>query len=308
MYKTVEKNELNQISLTGTRALVLLGLLIVAPRSLDEIRQAFIDANIMEESHSNDIIRIDINTLKIMGCEISRASAKTDYKYVLGNHPFTLKVTNDELNSLKKAYKKVKETKNFQLLLDYDTLFKKLAQRCEPETGEWLLGISDLRRYNIQLVKDLMNDCRQERVLSLVYKSPTTKKDEEKEVVAQKLIMQSDKVYLYCYDINKKKPLVLNLRRIKSILARKLQKGGVEPKLTKIKFHLKGNGIETVSEEETIVEKSADGIVVEGTYYTEFLAVQRILSFGSDCTVLEPEGFKDTIISKLKEMRKLYEC
>ena len=308
MYKTVEKTELNQISLTGTRALVLLGLLIVAPRSLEEIRKAFIDLKIMEEYHSNDILRIDINTLKIMGCEISRASAKTDYKYVLGNHPFTLKITRDELMALKKAYKKIKETKNFQLLLDYDSLFRKIAQRCEPMTREWILGISDLRRYNIQLVKDLLLDCKQERVLSLVYKTPTAKKDEEKEVVAQKLVMQNDKVYLYCYDIKKNKSLVLNLRRVKSIIARKLQKGGVEPKLITIKFHLKGLGIETISEGETIVEQNSDGIIVEGSYFTEFLAIQRILSFGSDCTVLEPENFKNNVIAKLKEMRKLYDC
>ena len=99
----------------------------------------------------------------------------------------------------------------------------------------------------------------------------------------------------------------MNLRRIKSIVTRKLQKGGVEPKLTKVKFHLKGWGVETISEGEKIVEQNSDGCTVEGNYYTEFLAVQRILSFGADCTVLEPEDFKDVIVSKLKEMRKIYD-
>lgn len=307
MYKSAEKTELNQISLTGTRALALVGLLIIAPRSLEEIRDAFIRMKIMEESHSNDILRIDINTLKIMGCEISRASAKTNYKYVLGKHPFALKITREEVNALKKAYKKVKETKNFKLLLEYDELFQKIASRCEPESKEWLLGISDLRHYNVQMVKDLMLDCQQQRILDLIYANPTAKEDSKKEIMAQKLVMQNDKVYLYCYDMKKEKTLVLNLRRIKSIVTRKLQKGGVEPKLTKVKFHLKGWGVETISEGEKIVEQNSDGCTVEGNYYTEFLAVQRILSFGADCTVLEPEDFKDVIVSKLKEMRKIYD-
>ena len=37
MFKTAEKTGLNQISLTGLRALVFIGLLIVKPRSLEEI-------------------------------------------------------------------------------------------------------------------------------------------------------------------------------------------------------------------------------------------------------------------------------
>ena len=85
MFKTADKSDLNQISLTGIRAIVLLGLLIVQPRTLEEIRRAFIEFNIMEESHSNDIIRIDINTIKSIGCEVSRADSKTNYQYVLLN-------------------------------------------------------------------------------------------------------------------------------------------------------------------------------------------------------------------------------
>ena len=102
MLKTAEKTDLNQISLTGIRSLVLLGLLIEEPRSLEEIRESFINYKIMEEEHSNDILRIDLNTIKSMGCEISRPSPKTDFKYVLTKHPFSLKISKDEIFVLKK--------------------------------------------------------------------------------------------------------------------------------------------------------------------------------------------------------------
>ena len=39
MFKIAQKNELNQVSLTGMRALLLVGLLIQAPRTLEEIRE-----------------------------------------------------------------------------------------------------------------------------------------------------------------------------------------------------------------------------------------------------------------------------
>ena len=68
MLKLQEDVELRQISLTGTRALMLVGLLMKAPRSLEEIREAFIERKIMEPEHSDDILRIDLNTLRTMGC------------------------------------------------------------------------------------------------------------------------------------------------------------------------------------------------------------------------------------------------
>ena len=35
-----------------------------------------------------------------------------------------------------------------------------------------------------------------------------------------------------------------------------------------------------------------EGFIIEGSYHNEFLATQRVLSFGSNCTVVEPEDFK----------------
>ena len=48
MFKPADKSELNQVSLTGLRGIVLLGLLIEAPRSLKEIREIFTELNIFE--------------------------------------------------------------------------------------------------------------------------------------------------------------------------------------------------------------------------------------------------------------------
>ena len=47
-------------------------------------------------------------------------------------------------------------------------------------------------------------------------------------------------------------------------------------------------------------------MIVEGEYHNEFVAVQRMLSFGANCTVLEPQAIREKIIEKLKNMRKNY--
>ena len=308
MFKTAEKTELSQISLTGIRAIVLIGLLIVKPRSLEEIKQAFIDLKIMEESHSDDILRIDLNTVKIMGCEISRACAKTNHKYVLSKHPFALKISENEIKVLKKVYNSVKQNIDLTTLIEYDALFKKIAfYVCDDFSKEALLGISQLKYYDTDLIKDLMADCKHNRTIELTYQKTGGSENTEKEIVAQELVCKNGKIYLYGFDLNKNKSVILNLKRITSILARHLKKNQVEPLCTKIRFSIKNINPQELEPTEEIIEQLADGYVVEGTYHNEFVAIQRVLSFGANCIVLEPADFKNTVIEKIKEMRKIYE-
>lgn len=307
MYKTAEKTELNQISLTGMRSLVLVGLLMKAPRSLEEIREAFISLNIMEAEHSDDILRIDLNTLRVMGCEITRASSKTNYKYVLLKHPFALNIEHKELFLLKKTYKKIKDSANIITLIKYDELFKKLAAYVTDEdVKERLYGLSVLKSYNVGLIGELQKDCEQKSVLKLKYRKPMEKKVFEKEVCAQKLVFQNDKIYLYAYDLSKKESIILNVKRIKSVISRTIGGENIEIKSTCVKFFLKNFGVNEIEENEMIVETKDNGYVIEGKYYNKFVATQRILSFGANCTVLEPQDFKSTIVKILKDMRENY--
>lgn len=307
MFKIADKTELNQISLTGVRGIVLAGLLIMQPRSLEEIRKAFIELNIMENENSDDILRIDLNTLKIMGCEISRASAKTGFKYVLGKHPFAFKIDDEEIGLLKKAYNQAKTHTDMLGILSYDDLFRKIASRvCEEDKKEALLGISVLKRYDIEMLKDLLLDCSQGRTLNLVYKKPSSTSEESKEVVAQKLVFRNDKVYLYGFDLEKKDSVVLLVNRIKSILSRKLEKVELEQNATKIRFTMEASSFTELKDGEVILDSQDGTFVVEGNYHNDFLAMQRVLSLGSKCVVTEPVEFKNAIITKLKEMRDSY--
>ncbi len=307
MFKIADKTELNQISLTGVRGIVLAGLLIMQPRSLEEIRKAFIELNIMENENSDDILRIDLNTLKIMGCEISRASAKTGFKYVLGKHPFAFKIDDEEIGLLKKAYNQAKTHTDMLGILSYDDLFRKIASRvCEEDKKEALLGISILKRYDIEMLKDLLLDCSQGRTLNLVYKKPSSTSEESKEVVAQKLVFQNDKVYLYGFDLEKKDSVVLLVNRIKSILSRKLKKVELEQNATKIRFTMEASSFTELKDGEVILDSQDGTFDVEGNYHNDFLAMQRVLSLGSKCVVTEPVEFKNAIITKLKEMRDSY--
>ena len=307
MFKPVDKTSINQISLTGARAIVLVGLLIEAPRSLKELQDELIKLNLMEPGQTTDIIRIDMNTLKLMDCEISRADCKTGFKYHLIRHPFSLNITTEEIEIIKRAFKKIKNNASIDILLRYDELFKKIASYAgEPEAKEAFCGISVLKPFDVDFIKELNEDCKCGRTLKLLYQTPSAQKSSEKTVVAQKLEFQNDSIHLYCFDINKKKPVMLNVKRILSLISKLSGGGSVDIETVKVKFFLKNFGIASIEENEQIVETLDDGFIVEGKYYNDFLAMQRILSFGSDCTVLESQNFKEKVVEKLKNMRNVY--
>ncbi len=307
MFKTAEKTDLNQISLTGMRALVLLGMLMKAPRTFEEIRNTFIELNIMEPEHSDDIIRIDLNTLRTMGCDITKANSKTNYRYVLLKHPFELNITKEEVALVKKVYKRLKDNVSIETLIEFDTLFNKLAEYVfDKEVQESLYGISALKEFKIKELRELLDDCRKNNIITILYQKPSSKEQSRKEVLAQELVYKNDKIYLYGYDINKKESVTLNLRRIISVISRTFGGQDVSTPACRVKFFLTSFGINKPEKNEVILEKHDNGYLVEGVYHNDFIACQRILSFGSHCTVLEPENFRELIIEKLKQMREIY--
>lgn len=308
MFKIKNKSDLNKISLTGARALSILELLTKNPRSLDEIKESFIKDGIMEKNASDDIVRIDLNTLKYIGCKISRPSGTNNYKYNLISHPFSLKLTKTDISILKKTYNKIKSSVDIQKLIKFDFLFKKLANSItDVEIKEELLGISILKSQKIELLKTLLNDCSNKNIITLSYTSPARKVSFKKSVIANNIIYRNDKIYLLGFDASSKEPSMLNLERIEEILSRQHQNNkNFEKNNVVVRFKLKSFGVAGMEETEKIISAVDDGYIIEGIYHNEFMAIQRLLSFGSDCTVLEPENIKQDVIKKLLSIREIY--
>lgn len=308
MFKTAENTDLNQISLTGIRALMLIGLLITKPHTLDEIKKKFIDLRVMEPSHSDDILRIDLNTVKEMGCKISRPTRGNGYKYTMSEHPFSFRISESELKVLKRVYNYVKKDADLITLIKYDELLKKIAFFiCDEQSKELFLGISALRHYNMHLLENLIIDAKYQKELELFYKKSGSNISSRKFIIANNIVFKNDKIYLYGFDMGKNVQTVLNVKRIISIISRKLQKKYFSPELVKIKFLLKGVDKSNLEENEEIISASENEIIVEGHYYNTFFAMQRMLYFGKNCIVLEPDGFKKKLIEKIKEMKNIYE-
>jgi len=301
------KTDLNQISLTGLRAIVLIGLLIVEPRSLKDIKDAFIKYKIADESFSNDALRVDLNTIKTFGCEISRPCKTNDYKYILLNHPFQLKFEKDEILVLKKVYNIAKETMDIRTIIDIHCFFEKIAFFiCDEEIREMILGISSLKHYDINLVKGIYSETIKGKILTLNYLKPNTSKTVVMDVLTEEVVLKNDKLYLYCFDIVKKISLMLNFKRIKAVTNSKCNNEDYCSGCV-VRFLYKDLRIDNLENNEKILEETSEGYIVEGKYHNDFIAIQRMLYLGEKSIILEPIEIKNKIIDKLKEMRKIYE-
>lgn len=307
MFVSQEKLDVTQISLTGTRALVLIGLLISAPQSFEEIKQKFLEMRLFEEKSSDDILRIDIGTIKSMGCELSRPCVSNGYRYSLQKHPFSLVLTKDDVKLLKRAYNKLKNNLTLETLYDYDDLFRKIANQVyDEEIKEELLGISILKYYDIQELKEISSDCKEQKIYELVYRNQETKKETLKKIKVQRLTFQNDKIYLYGYDFEKEDSTVLMYKRIKKIISKTDDEKVIKPKNFLAKYELQNIDKNELLEDENVVQQNEKTYIIEGAFYNEFYATQRVLSFGSRCVVLEPLEFRDFVIDKLKAMKEVY--
>lgn len=307
MFISEEKLDVTQISLTGTRALALIGLLIIAPHSFEEIRNKFIKMGIFEEKNSDDILRIDLGTIKSMGCELSRPCASNGYKYVLEKHPFSLNLDKDDIKLLKRAYTKIKNNTSLEVLIEYDNLFKKISDFVyDVEIKEQLLGISILKYYDINEIKELLQDCESQKIIELIYRNQELKKDIQKVLKAEKLVFQNDKIYLYAFDTEINCSTVLLYKRIKKFISKKFDEKKLQTKRICVTYKLQNFDKDLLLDNEKILEEKNSTIIVEGSFYNNFFATQRILSFGPKCIVISPLEIKEAIINKLKLMKEVY--
>ena len=308
MFKAINVSEAKKVTFTGLRAIVIIGLLSIMPRSFEEIKKELINYKIISEESSDDIIKIDFNTIKAIGCDISKTSTANGNKYVLKKHPFSFYITLEEIKVLKKAYKIIKQSNNLELLLNYHDLFNRISEKIyDEEIKEALLGISVLRHFDISLIKELVMDCKEKRTIKFVYNTPSKQKECIKEGVAQKIYFQNDKIYLSLSDFEKETIIFCNVKRLKSIISRAFTKGDDVENKYKVLYYLKDCIVEELLENEKIIEYNENGFLIEATYQNDFWAAQRVLNFGSRCTVIEPKEFRSKIIYKLKRAREKYE-
>lgn len=298
----------NLMSLTGYRTLVILEALMDSPKSNDEINVCLLNEQYVKERFSSDTLRIYINSLRAVGCEIIGANKSNDKKYELISHPFIYDIPKSQLNALAKLYKNIYDKIDIREVIAIEKFFDKILSFVSSEsTKDSLKGISILKNIDLNILHDLIIHCKNKNQISFLYNSPKSGK-KEIEIIADRLSFKSEKLYLWGDNLTHKEYSYFPVERILKICSIKMLKDKEKLPSTKVIYELYNHNEDYVLRpNEKVIEKTDNKMVIECVYKSEFSVMQRILHMGADCKIIQPLTLKRKLLDKLKNMEKNYE-
>lgn len=296
----------NLMSLTGYRTLVILALLMEAPRSTEEINNYFLNNQYIQDKFSNDTLRIYINSLRAIGCNITDAN-KANKKYELISHPFEYDIPKTQLKALSKLYKSIFSKIDNAKLLELENFLYKLSNNTKNEaTKNYLTNLSVIKNIDRKILKDLILYCKNNNQIVILYNSPRSG-NKEIEIMCDKLSFRFGKLYLWGNNITYNEYSFLPVERIIQILNIKIRKDDSTIHPIKVVYELCNITNYVPEQDERIVEQSEDRLVIEINSKNKFNLMQRVLYMADSCKVREPASFKEELINKLKIMEQYYE-
>lgn len=298
----------NLMSLTGYRTLVILSALMDSPKSNEEINNCLLGNQYINEKFSSDTLRIYINSLRSVGCEISKAYKTNKKKYELSKHPFSYNIPKSQLKAISKIYKNTYNNLTISELIEVENLLNQLAKYASDDaTKEYLQNISFLKTIDKSLLNELLHYCKNKNQITILYNSP---KSGPKEIgfCADKLEFKSEKLYLWGNNLSYNEYSFLRVDKIIKICNIKLQSSNVQFPDFEVVYEV-SNIIDDFLLEayEEVLESSEGKLLIKSKFKNEFSFLQRVLYLSANCKIVSPESFKNKIVSKLKAMEKAYE-
>lgn len=295
------------ISTTGYRILLILKSLMEKGRTIKELVEIVRNNKYANKAFSKDTIRLDILTLKAIGCSIKRPSKANKYKYELISHPFILKISKLELDVLTKIRNQLAKDISVEEVFVLNDLYDKIAGLT---FNDFIINYINDTKPLINLDKDIYIQLSKikDKKVQLTYKSPKFGK-EKIEIIPQKVVYENEKVGLWCYSYKYQSNSMLNMEQILSV--NKVDNSvNTKPSVSyNVIYEIYSDAINSFVKKdyENIIERTPEKIVINANVENEFLFIQRILQFGADFKIISPGFFKEKLIDKLKLIQKGYE-
>ena len=305
---TLEKTKKFWISITGYRTLLILKSLMVRSYTIDELVEILKNDSITNKAVSKDTVRIAINTLKSVGCEILRPNKANNYKYQLIKHPFSLKISDKELKTFTMLRDKIAEEIKYDDVFTLNDLYEELISlTLNEEQIDYVNNTQPLKKINKKILKDITNQQIIGKKVQIKYLSPNFG-EEDIEVIPQKITYESGKIYLRCYIFKYETNSLLNVERILKINSIDMFNIYNKNSSYKVVYELLGNSknIFKIQKNEEIISRNTNSIKIEALVDNEFLFIQRLLLFGTDFKIISPDFFREKLIDKIKLIQKGY--
>lgn len=296
----------NLMSFTAFKSMILFAYLLEQPRSYEEIREYFAQNKYLKETISIDTLRVYINSLERVGCEIVRGRKAEGSKYRIVKHPFQLQLSDEYVKSIIKVYKSISKSIDVEELLFITKFFKRIAKGVEnEELKNTLENISPLNKINTEILLILIKACRKNEEVTIAYNSPSSG-IKPIDVLAEKLVVSNNKIYLHGKSPNYKGTATFLVARIVEPPVVKLEKTikvEEEPMIIGCEIYNKKYELQKTDK---VISETDEVLTIEILSTNKFFARQRILAMGSDCKVLYPESFKNDLLLVLRKMKEEY--
>lgn len=298
----------NLMSFTGFKALVMFALLTEGPKSYEEISKYMENHPYLREKISIDTMRVYINSLKRIGCEIKRTKGDDKIsKYAITSHPFELKVSPEQLKILLIAYKNLIQNISITELLYLDNFFEKIGNYTRNEKLiDEIKSVSILSGINKQLLEELLECCNKKLQIVIKYSSPNSGL-KDITILTDKIEVKNNKIYLYGLTEEYQEYTGFLINRIKSIEEIKINKTINNPTFIKVVYEIESKIYEP-DQNEVIVKETDNKKTIQATISNKFLFIQKLLEYGPQCKIISPNNFKTEFINTLKDMKAGYYC
>ena len=292
-----------QICLTAYKGLFLLKHLIAKPLNKEEIIALFKNDDFIPQNISQENIRLIINTLKELGCVISKPEIKNNYKYELLKTPFCLNLSKEEVVLINKFRKNFIENVDLDTVLGLNSLINIICFLIEnSHTKETLQNQNELPEIKLSLIEKLKQCCKNKSTVIFEYISG--KKISILEMQTSFLKYEKGRLYIWGFSSKYNDFSYLRVDKIKNFKVINNESKGIENN-TIIRYRL-FNTDYFLENNEVFVEKKDNELIID--YYVEnnFKAIQKFLEFGDNCKIISPNSFKSELIQTIRVIRRTY--
>ena len=300
----------NAIFYSAFKALIVFELLLSSPRTLDQISDFLAKLPYIKANISKDTLRVYINTFKNAGCKIEKkltGEQRREYSYFIPDNPFRPVISAIQAQMLFDIYDIIMYNMPFEELLKVEILIKKLNSCFKDKTFHELYNShSILKDFDINVLKELAQCCKENDMVTVLYNSPRSG-FKEISIIAHNMKIQNYKLYLEGFGMEYKEEAIFLLSRIvkiTNIIPGAEVKAPTDNSFV-ITFELY-NPEENLAENETVISQSGNTRTVKHTTNNRILSTQRFLQLADSCKILEPANFKQEFISALKAAKEVY--
>ncbi len=297
----------NLMSFTGFKSIYIFTLLLDGPMSYKDLQESLLSHEYLHEKVSIDTLRIYLNSLRKIGCNIKRCSVGGVTKYYIAEHPFKLNFDEKQIKSIIKIYKAISKTIDVADLISLQQFIDRISERIDnPELIDRLQKVSPFNGVDFQIIKDLMLFARNNTEITVNYKSATGNKNIT--ILVDKLSINNRRLYVSGFNSEYKNYASFLVSKIDKVTGINLNNKTLEVPYIVVGYeYTKSRGeIFELADYEKITRTLGNKLVIEMTSKNKFEMMQRILYHSNKCKVLYPEDFKMYILNNLQKMKEGY--